>query len=269
MTDYTVTRRSVEQIEQIARDVLVDCPKLPNGAIDILTALRQPWIKTIQGKKKLRLKLVADELLPDKLAQVWAVKDRVTVTVRASLWTRAAEFDPEGLKELRHEFSHGVLHSEERTKGHVALDRQLLGNKVHNFIDPEQRAEDQADWLEACLAMPRDKVSPEADVRDLVASWNVTLKEAQWRVERVRASAPKRIPETIKRRMETIRAVGRIPDTFQSLWDDLPPAPNFLPSAARLARGYLIEYAQYQKYTQTGWDVESGRIIPLMPKMQG
>ena len=36
MTDYTVAPLSIEKIEEHARNILVDCPKLSNGAIDIL-----------------------------------------------------------------------------------------------------------------------------------------------------------------------------------------------------------------------------------------
>jgi hypothetical protein len=269
MSDFTVTRRSIEQIEQIACDHLSDCPKLPNGSIDVLTALRQPSIKTIQGSKTLRLKLVADQMLPEKLAQMWASKDRVTITARASLWNRAEEQNPESLKDLRHEYCHGLLHSNERTSGNVALDRQVLGNKVYDFITPEQRAEDQADWLAACLALPRAKISPDANVQDIVAFWNVTLKEALWRLERIRLELPKRIPETMKRRIETLKTAGSIPDTVQALWDGLPYAPDLQPSYARIASGFLVEYSEYRKYTQTGWSAENGRIVPLILKMQG
>jgi hypothetical protein len=61
MTDYTVDRLSIERIEGFARDVLANCPKLPNSAIDILATLRLPTVMTIHGRKVLRLKLVADD----------------------------------------------------------------------------------------------------------------------------------------------------------------------------------------------------------------
>ena len=85
MTDYRVDRLTIEKIEEHARACLTDCPKMPNGAIDILATLRAPRVKTIHGIKILRLKLVSDELLPDKLAQVWVGDGRVTVTARTSL----------------------------------------------------------------------------------------------------------------------------------------------------------------------------------------
>ena len=80
MSDYRVEWLSIEKIEGFARDFLADCPKLPSGAIDILAALRQPRIKTIHGYKVLRLKLEADEHLPDDLAHVWSVPIRLTQT---------------------------------------------------------------------------------------------------------------------------------------------------------------------------------------------
>src|ERR1700693_3376062 len=100
MTDYTVDRLSIEKIEEYAGEVLVSCPKLPNGAIDILSALRQPTVKTIHGRKVLRLKLVADDHLPDDFAHVWSSNDRVTVTARTSLWNRAESNDADALKDL-------------------------------------------------------------------------------------------------------------------------------------------------------------------------
>ena len=82
MSDYSVDPLSIERIEEYAREILVDCPKLSNGAIDVLKTLRLPSVRTIHGTKILRLKLVADELLPDKFAQVWAGVGRVTVTAQ-------------------------------------------------------------------------------------------------------------------------------------------------------------------------------------------
>lgn len=102
MTDYTVDPLSIEKIEEHARRVLADCPKLPNGAIDILAALRLPTVRTIHGAKVLRLSLVADDLLPGKLAQMWASDGRVAVTARTSLWNKAESCDADALKELRH-----------------------------------------------------------------------------------------------------------------------------------------------------------------------
>src|SRR5450432_2561069 len=125
MTDYTVDRLSTDKIEEFARNYLANCPKLPCGAIDILKSLRLPTVKTIHGLKVLRLKLVADDLLPDKLAQVWASDGRVTVTARTSLWNRADAGGSDALKEFRHEFGHMLLHSGARTKSAVPLDRQL------------------------------------------------------------------------------------------------------------------------------------------------
>jgi hypothetical protein len=267
MTDYTVTRRSLEQIEQIAKDILAHCPKQPTGAIDILAALRQPRIRTVTGEKILRLKLVANDLLPNRVAQMWGSSERVTITARISLWNRAEEFYVEAQKDLRHEYSHGILHSEERTKGNVPLNRLIGGNKAHEFIEPERRAEDQADWLAACLGMPRETISSSVDVRDLIADLNVTLEEAQWRLEKVRLAAPRRISETLRSSIETIRAAGSIPGDVQALWDNLPLAPDYLPRDGRLAGGFLIEYCQYRMYNQTGWNSENGRIVPLMLKM--
>jgi hypothetical protein len=111
MSDYTVDRLSIERIEEYARHVLADCPKLANGAIDILKTLRLPRVTTIHGIKVLRLNLVADDLLPGKLAQVWAGDGRVTVTARISLWNKGEAGDAGALKELRHEFGHVLLHS--------------------------------------------------------------------------------------------------------------------------------------------------------------
>ena len=51
MTDYRVDSLSVERIEEYARRVLTDCPKLANGAIDILKTLRLPTVRTIHGVK--------------------------------------------------------------------------------------------------------------------------------------------------------------------------------------------------------------------------
>ena len=36
MSDYAVDRLSIERIEGFARELLAECPKLANGAIDIL-----------------------------------------------------------------------------------------------------------------------------------------------------------------------------------------------------------------------------------------
>jgi hypothetical protein len=269
MTDYTVAPLSIEKIEEHARNILVDCPKLSNGAIDILKTLRLPSVKTIHGTKVLRLKLVADDLLPDKLAQVWASVGRVTVTARASLWNKAEDHDPGALKELRHEFGHVVLHSSGRTSSAVTLDRRLEGNAIHKFIEPNRRAEDQADWMASCLAMPLNEIKPSMDVRDVSANWNVPLDEAQWRLERARLVAPKRIPESIRRNIDTFRANAGIPALAQTLWDQLPRAPNRPPDMGRLADGFLVEYQQYNQFTQTGWTVEGQRIVPLMLKMRG
>jgi hypothetical protein len=203
MTDYTVAPLSIEKIEEHARGILVDCPKLSNGAIDILKTLRSPKVKTINGTKVLRLKLVADELLPDKFAQVWAGGGRVTVTARASLWNKAEDHDPEALKDLRHEFGHVVLHSAGRTTSAITLDRRLEGNAIHNFIDPDRRAENQANWIAACLAMPLNKIQPSMDVREVSADWNVPLAEAQWRLEHIRLAGqnvyPRRFEGTLIR----------------------------------------------------------------------
>lgn len=269
MTDYTVTRRSIDKIEEIAAEILAECPRLASGAIDILTALRSPEIKTVAGKKTLRLTLVPDELLPTKLAQMWAGRNRVTITARMSLWNKAEKYDPDASKDLRHEYSHAVLHSAERTSSAVTLNRQLGGNTVHRFIDEECRAENQADWLAACLAMPRTKIKPEMDVRDVGAEWNVPLKEAQWRLERVRITSPKRTPEAIRRNLEALKTAELVPSFAQTLWDKLPLAPDWAPSLARLANGYLVEYSHYRRYTQTGWAVEGNRVVPLMLTMQG
>jgi IrrE N-terminal-like domain len=193
MSDYRVDRLSIEKIERFASDFLVGCPKLPNGAIDILAALRQPRIKTIHGHKVLRLKLVADEHLPNDLAHVWSKEDRVTVTARTSLWNKAQDGDVEALRDLRHEFAHALLHSGAQTKSNVTLDRKLAGNATYNFIEDDRSAERQADWMAACLAMPSGKIRPDMDVRDAAADWGVPLREAQWRLELLRSTAPKRM----------------------------------------------------------------------------
>jgi hypothetical protein len=269
MTDYTVDRLSIEKIEEHARRVLADCPKLPNGAIDILAALRLPTVKTIHGAMVLRLSLVADDLLPGKLAQTWASDGRVTVTARTSLWNKAESHDADALKELRHEFGHVLLHSGARTKSAVTLNRQLGGNANHIFIDADCSAENQADRMAACLAMPFSKILPSMDVRDVSADWNVPLKEAQWRLERVRLIAPKRMSSALMRDIEWLRDGSRLTEQAQALWDKLPSAPDTCPTRARVANGFLIEYCQYNKYTQTGWAVEAGKIVPLMMKMEG
>lgn len=269
MTDYTVDPLSIERIEQYARSVLADCPNLSNGAIDILKTLRLPSVKTIHGTKILRLNLVADELLPDKFAQVWASSGRVTVTARASLWNRAEDHDPDALKELRHEFGHVVLHSGAATSSAVTLDRRIDGNDIHKFIDQDRSAENQADWIASCVAMPLNQIQPSMDVRDVSANWNVPLDEAQWRLERVRLIAPKRLPDSIRRNIDTLHARTGIPASAQALWEQLPCAPNALPTVARLANGFLVEYGQYKRYTQTGWTVEGMKVVPLMLKMEG
>jgi IrrE N-terminal-like domain len=180
MTDYTVTPLSIEKIEEYARDALARCPKLLSGAIDILATLRLPRVKTIYGEKVLRLKLLADELLPDDLAHVWAGEDRVTVSARITLWNKAEASDCEALKELRHEFGHVLLHSGARTKSNVTLDRKMGGNATYKFFEEESSAERQADRMASCLAMPYNKIRPDMDVRDVSADWNVPLSEAQW-----------------------------------------------------------------------------------------
>lgn len=269
MTDYNVDRLSTDKIEEFARNFLANCPKLPSGAIDILKSLRSPTVKTIHGPKVLRLTLVADDLLPDNFAQMWAGDGRVTVTARTSLWNQAEASDPNALKELRHEFGHVLLHSGARTKSAVPLDRKLGGNAVHKFIEPDCSAEKQADCIAACLAMPLGKISPPMDVRDVSADWNVPLEEAQWRLERVRLIAPKRISRALERNIDSLRTGLSITEQACALWDQLPCAPDSSPALARMARGFMIERNQYNRYTQTGWTVEAGKIVPLMLKMQG
>ena len=269
MTDYTVASLSIEKIEEHAQQTLTWCPRIPSGAIDILAALRLPTVRTIHGTKTLRLKLVADELLPEKLAQVWAGGNRVTVTVSMSLWNRAQDYEPEALKDLRHEYSHTILHSAARTSSAVTLDRRLGGNAVHNFIDPDRRAENQADWLAACLAMPATKIKPGMDVRDISADWNVPIQEACWRLERVRMAAPKRIPDSFRRNLRAIADCNTIPAFAQALWDQLPCLPDSPSSAVRVAEGFMVELHEFRKCSQTGWAVEGGKIVPLMPNMMG
>ena len=269
MSDYRVERLSVDKIEGFARDFLVDCAKLPNGAIDVLAALRQPRIKTIHGYKVLRLILEADEHLPDDLAHVWSSDGRVTVTARTSLWNRAKAGDVDALKDLRHEFGHVLLHSGAQTKSNVTLDRKLAGNATYEFIEDEYSAERQADWIAACLAMPSNKICADMDVRDVAADWAVPLSEAEWRLQRVRSTAPKRISPALMRDIEWLRAGSCVTKQAQTLWDQLPSAPDRPPMRARIANGFLIEYSQYNKYTQTGWAVEAGRILPLLLKMSG
>jgi hypothetical protein len=226
MTDYRVDPLSIERIERFAREVLASCPKLPNGAIDILATLRLPTVKTINGVRILRLKLVADDLLPGKLAHVWVGDGRITVTARASLWNEAEDHDAEALKELRHEFGHVLLHPEAHTKGAATLNRELEGNTTPKFIEPERSAENQANWIAACLAMPFSKMSPSMDVRDIVADWNVIPSEAQWRLQRVRSAAPKRLPESLKRDIDWLLAGSRVTPQAQGLWNQLPMAPD-------------------------------------------
>ena len=252
MTDYRVDPLSVEKIEAVARDVLANCPKLPSGAIDILSTLRLPTVKTVRGVRILRLKLVADDLLPDTLAHVWVGEGQITVTARTSLWNRAENYDADALKDLRHEFGHVVLHPETPTKGNVTLNRELNGNAVHKFIEAERSVEKQADWLAACLAMPFNKMSPAMDVRDVVADWNVPKSEAQWRLERVRSVAPKRLPESLKRDLDRLRAGSEVTPQAQALWDQLPLASGRPRTAARIANGFLVEYCQYKQCNQTG-----------------
>jgi IrrE N-terminal-like domain len=213
--------------------------------------------------------LVADDLLPGKLAQVWAGNGRTTVTARTSLWNEAEANNASALKDLRHEYGHVLLHSGARTKSAVTLDRQLEGNDIHNFIDPDCSAENQANWIAACLAMPFSKIHPSTDVHDVIADWNVPLSEAEWRLERVRSMAPKRISSALMRDIEWLQAGSRMTEQAQALWDKLPFAPDTCPTRARIANGFLIEYCQYNKYTQTGWAVEAGKIVPLMTKMEG
>lgn len=117
--------------------------------------------------------------------------------------------------------------------------------------------------------MPFSKMHPSMDVRDVSADWNVPLSEAQWRLERVRASAPKRLPDSLKRDIAWLRAGNLVTTQAQKLWDELPLAPDKSLTGARIANGYLVEYCQYNKYTQTGWAVEAGMIVPLMLKMSG
>jgi IrrE N-terminal-like domain len=240
MSDYGVDRLSIERIEGFARDFLVDCPKLPNGAIDILAVLRQPRIKTIHGRKVLRLKLVADGHLPDDLAHIWSTEDRVTVTARTSLWNRAQDGDVEALKDLRHEFGHALLHSGAQTKSNVTLDRKLAGNATYNFIEDDRSAERQADWMAACLAMPCGRIRPDMDVRDVAADWGVPLLEAQWRLERVRSTAPKPVSPALMRDIEWLRAGSGVTEQASALWDQLPYAPDTCPTRARIANGFLL-----------------------------
>jgi hypothetical protein len=269
MTDYRVDPLSIQRIECHAQEALANCRKLPGGGIDILAALRQPTVKTVHGRKVLRLEVVRDELLPDDLAHVWSADQRVKVSVRISLWNKAADNDPYALKDLRHEYGHVVLHSGARTKSSVTLDRKVGGNAKYEFFDDECSAEKQADWFAAFLAMPSSKIQPSMDLRDICADWNVPLDEARWRLERLRATAPKRIPDSLRRDIDWLRAGSRVTPVAQNLWDQLPSAPDTSPLVARMVNGYLIEYCQYNQYTQTGWTVEAGRVVPLMLRMQG
>jgi hypothetical protein len=267
MSDYPVDRLPIEKIERLAREVLAWCPKLENGAIDILRTLRMSKVKTVHGDKVLRLVLVDDDQLPDDVAHMWASKDRVTITARASLWEKAQQQDPEVLKDLRHEFGHALLHSSGRTASRVPLARKLNGNSDYKSIDTECSAEKQADAMAACLAMPLNKIRPSADVRDVVADWNVLLTEAQWRLERVRLTTPKRIPESIRRDIDRLGVQNGMPAAAQALWDQLPEVSDMSPQVARIADGFLVEYCEYKKCTQTGWIVMSGKVVPLMPRM--
>ncbi len=269
MSDYTVDRLPMERIESFAREVLAECPKLPNGAIDILATLRLPRVWTIHGVKTLRLKLVADDLLPGKLAQVWVGDGRVTVTARTSLWNKAEDSDADALKVLRHEFGHVILHSGARTKGEVTLNREVAGNALHRFIDAERSAENQANWIAACLAMPLSKMQASTDASVGSAAWNVPLDEARCRLEWVRSAAPKRLSGSLKRDINWLRTGSRLTIQAQALWDNLQMAPDRPCTAARIVDGFLIEYEQYNSYTQTGWAVENGKIVPLMSKMEG
>jgi hypothetical protein len=103
----------------------------------------------------------------------------------------------------------------------------------------------------------------------VAADWSVPLHEAQRRLERVRSMAPKRISSALMRDIEWLRAGSRMTEQAQALWDRLPSAPDTCPTRARIANGFLIEYCQFNKYTQTGWAVETGKIVPLMLKMEG
>jgi hypothetical protein len=269
VSDHRVEPLSIDRIEQYARETLARCPRLPCGGIDILAALRQPTVKTIHGQKILRLEIVRDELLPDNLAHVWSAHQRVKVSVRADLWNRATDGDPHALRDLRHEYSHVVLHSGARTKSYATLDRKAGGNATHKFFEDERSAEKQANWFAACLAMPSGKIQPSMDIRNICADWNVPLDEAQRYLERVRATAPKCLPASFKRDIDHLRSGNGVTSTARQLWDQLPYAPDYSPTAARLVDGFLVEYCEYNKYSQTGWGVESGKIIPLMLKMSG
>jgi hypothetical protein len=102
----------------------------------------------------------------------------------------------------------------------------------------------------------------------VIADWNVPMSEAQWRLERVRSVAPKRLPESLKSDIDWLRAGSEITPQAQALWDKLRLASERSTTTARIASGFLIEHCQYNKCTQTGWTVEANKIVPLMLKMQ-
>lgn len=165
--DFKVSRRYREDIVKLAAQWrAANLAWATANSFDVVRLLQEFVLPTLlKYGREIVLRIVDDDWeLPDG----WVDWDNGEVCFQNFVWEQALASEPHGRLVVAHEIGHLLLHRDQSFAFSKGLEKKL------NFLEPEESAEQQANWFASALLVP-DSVLRRLSDLDVYSAATLTL----------------------------------------------------------------------------------------------
>lgn len=206
--DFIVKRRSDREVRQIAQKARTYLGVVNRGRVDIAACLRKKALWTVNGIKRLVVKVLSDAEMGSADGMTTHEKDEVIIYLKKSVYDAAILGEGRARNTVMHEFGHAVVH--DRT----SMPRISTGNVRYDWIRPYESAEHQAKIFAAAFLIDDEIASSLYSAEDISIQFWVSLQCAEiYFKERTEREQRSRSAENIRKIAESVIAEVKHVDT--------------------------------------------------------
>lgn len=201
--DYPVNGRSNSGVQELAKGLLTWLGIANRYPVNILHSLRQDFIWTVFGIKRLTFRVLPDEEMGKDDARTIVTPTAVAIEARRSVVSRAEMGVGRDRQTLAHELGHAVMH-----EGPPMARRQgATGNTTPFYIPAFRSAEHQAKVFAAAFLIIDSFAEALTTAEEISVQFGVSLESAQiyWK-EREEIRNHEEIADRIQQKANDFRA---------------------------------------------------------------
>lgn len=171
--DFIVKGRSDREVRQIAQKARAYLGVSNRGRVDITACLRKETIWTVNGVKRLIVKVLPDVQMGSADGITTHEKGEVVINLKKSVHVAAMLGEGRARNTIIHEFGHAVMHNR-----HL-MPRMADGNVRYDWIKPYESAEHQANVFAAAFLIDDNIASCLSSAEDISVQFGVSLRCAE------------------------------------------------------------------------------------------